>query len=172
MRPASRCGASEGSDWSASRSFGWTDYACASPLWETGRSSRARTEAGGQRCCENDVAECFIPRGFLNVWVCDEGGAAILDGKGEDGGCGRGDGVEGASYCQCRCGGLRSSCAACIIGSGGEERKEEEEGGGESGEAHLVSLIWEVRWFFFLLSPDFVPDKRLAGSGLFEDSRW
>lgn len=106
---------------------------------------RTRTDDGGQRCCENDVAESVCPRGFLNVRVCEEGGAVILDGKGEDRGSGRGDGIEGVSYCQCRCGGERLSCGACIIGSGGEERKEEEEGGGESGEAHLVRLKWEVR---------------------------
>lgn len=103
LRPGSRCSAGEGSDWSACRSFGfgWTDYSCASPLWEAGRSSRTRTDDGGQRCCENDVAGSVCPRGFLNVRVCEEGGAAVLDGEGKDRGCGSGDGVEGASYCQC-----------------------------------------------------------------------
>lgn len=75
------------------------------------------------------------------------------------------------SYCQCRSGGERLSCGACIIGSGGEERKEEEEGGGENGEAHLVRLKWEVRRFFLLLLFTSVArfcagQKKLRGSGL------
>lgn len=145
MRPASRCGAGESSDWSARGSFGWSDYACASPLWGSGGSSSSRAranEAGGERGCEKDIAKRVCPRGFLNVRVCEEGGAVTLDCEGEDGGCGRGDGVEGAGYCQCRCGGLRLRWAACILGrGGGEQREEEEKGSGESGETHLGSEL-------------------------------
>lgn len=141
MRPASRCGAGESSDWSASGSFGWNDCARASPSRETGRSSsRARADdAGGERGCEKDIAKSVCTRGFLNVWVCEEGGAVILDSEGEDGGCGSGDGVEGAGYCQCRCGGLRLRWAAFIVRGGGE-KGEEEKGSGNSGEVHFVSL--------------------------------
>lgn len=72
-----------------------------------------------------------------------------MDSEGEDGCSGRGDGVEGAGYCQCRCGSLRLRGLAFIVGDGrdgGEEREEEEEereegGSGESVEAHLVSFI-------------------------------
>lgn len=172
MRPASRCGAGESSDWSASGRFGWRDYACASPFWGTGRSSsRARADdARGDRGCEKDIAKRVCPRGFLNVGVCEEGGAVRLDSEGEDGGCGRSDGVEGAGYCQCRCGGLRLRWAAFIVGGGdgGEEGEEEEEkGSGESVEAHSVSLmvgtcakISFFFFFFFFWYPDFCAGQK------------
>lgn len=144
VRPASRCGAGESSDWGASGSFGRSEYARASPSGKTGGSGSSRARAdndGGERSCEKDIASSVCPRGFLNVWVCEEGGAVILDCEGEDGGCGRGDGVEGAGYCQCRCGGLRLRWNAFIARGGGEEREEEEKGSGESGEAHFVRLM-------------------------------
>lgn len=184
MRPASRCGAGESSDWSASGSFGWRDYACAGHFWGASRSSRrARADdARGERGCEKDFAKRVRPRGFLNVRVCEEGGAVSLDSEGEDGGCGRGDGVEGAGYCQCRCGGLRLRCAAFIVGGGdgGEEGEEEEEkGSGESVETHLVSLVVGTCANFSFSSPstssscmqpDFVPDKKdLQGLALSKD---
>lgn len=89
-----------------------------------------------------------------------------MDSEGEDGGCGRGDGIEGAGYCQCRSGGLRLRYAAFIVG-GGEERKEEEKGSGESGEAHLVSLMlrslreFPLFYFFSSCSPILCRTKKI-----------
>lgn len=162
MRPASRCGAGEFNDWSASGSIGWRDYACASPFWETGRRSSSRSRAvdggGGERGCEKDITKrVCCPCGFLDIRVCEEGGAVGLDSEGEDGCSGRGDGVESTGYCQCRCGGLRLRCLAFIVGNrgdGGEEREEEEEdrGSGESVEAHLMILTIGTFAEFFLSS--------------------